>query len=271
MDDHFIEELVLTRDQAISLISEQPDLVEELIRHQTTSQEIALLGKRKEQLAVFDKLLNDQEYFENCRFELGKNKRPEDVWQDFFEKNTWIFGYGLCYQFNSPLEGKKLEQVVKGYDFQSPGKRIDGLLKTQGFLSSLAFGEIKTHTTPLIAETKQPYRSGAWRVSNELTGGIDQIQRTVQISLENIRTKTEIHQSDGVPTGEQVFIYTPRSFLIVGSLMEFHHENGINEQKYSSFEMFRRNLNNPEIITFDELYQRALYIVESNEVTEINA
>ena len=77
----------------------------------------------------------------------------------------------------------------------------------------------------------------------------------MQISLENIRTKTEIHQRDGAPTGEQVFLCTPRSFLIVGSLMEFHQENGINEQKYSSFEVFRRNLNNPEVITFDELYQ----------------
>ena len=33
-------------------------------------------------------------------------------------------------------------------------------------------------------------------------------------------------------------------------------------QMKSSFEMFRRNLANPEVITFDELLERARYIVE---------
>jgi hypothetical protein len=185
------------------------------------------------------------------------------VWQQFFEQNTWIFGVGLSYQFNSPLEGKKLEQVVSGYDFQNTGKRVDGLLKTRGFLSSLAFAEIKTHSTPLLAESKTPYRSGAWSVSREVAGGVAQIQRTVQESLLNIQTKTQLRTSDGALTGEEVFLYTPRSFLVVGSLSEFGEEHGINEQKYSSFEMFRRNLTNPEIVTFDELYERAKHIVAS--------
>ena len=58
-------------------------------------------------------------------------------------------------------------------------------------------------------------------------------------------------------------MYQPRSFLVIGSLSEFRVAQGINEEKYSSFEMFRRNVNAPEIITFDELYERAKYIVES--------
>ena len=50
--------------------------------------------------------------------------------------------------------------------------------------------------------------------------------------------------------------------MIAGQLSEFDTENGVNEQKYRSFEMFRRNLREPEVITFDELYHRARYIVE---------
>lgn len=264
LDDKFIEELVLSRDQLLTLIFEQPDLVDELVKNNTTSQEVALLGERKSQLEIFNRLLNDEKYFEESKNILGTNKRPEDVWQNFFEKNTWIFGFGLSYQFNCPLEGKKLEQIVKGYDFNSSGKRVDGLLKTRGFLSSLAFGEIKTHSTPLIKNTARPYRSGSWRVSEELSGGIAQIQRTVQVSVKNISTKTQIKSKDGTLTGEDVFLYTPRSFLVIGSLSEFSGEYGINEDKYSSFEMFRRNMNNPEIITFDELYERTKYIVEAS-------
>ena len=61
-----------------------------------------------------------------------------------------------------------------------------------------------------------------------------------------------------------LYFYQPKSFLVVGSLAEFEGEHGINEDKYSSFELFRKNINNPEIITFDELYERAKFIVESS-------
>ncbi|MEJ1386467.1 MAG: Shedu immune nuclease family protein [Candidatus Sedimenticola sp. (ex Thyasira tokunagai)] len=266
LDDKFIEELVLTKAQAIELVSSQPEIFEELIKHNTTTEEISLLGNRKKQLLKFEKLLNDTEYFESCRLALGSKKRVEDVWQNFFEENTWIFGYGLCYQFNAPLEGKKLEQVVSGHNFNSAGKRIDGLLKTTGLLSSLAFIEIKTHKTELLSQVKDPYRTSAWNLSKELTGGIVQVQRTVQMSIQNLQTKTEIVSKSGALTGEQLFLYTPRSFLVIGSLAEFHESNGINEQKYSSFEMFRRNMSNTEVITFDELFQRATHIVEAGSV-----
>ena len=66
-------------------------------------------------------------------------------------------------------------------------------------------------------------------------------------------------------TGERLFLYQPRAVLVVGSLGEFQGEHGINDEQYSSFEMFRRNIVNPEIITFDELYERARCIVDSGE------
>lgn len=268
LDDKFIRELVLTQDQLIDLVSEQPDLIEELVRNNTTAQDVALLGQRKDQLELFRKLLTDPEYFKSSLDALGANKRPEDLWQNFFEKNTWIFGVGLSYQFNSPLEGKKLEQIVKGYDFQNPGKRVDGLIKTRGFLSSLGFVEIKTHQTDLLSRAKTPYRSGAWAVSRELAGGVAQVQRTVHESVRNIQTKTQIQAADGAPTGEEVFLYTPRSFLVIGCLSEFEGEYGVNEGKYSCFEMFRRNLTNPEIITFDELFERARHVFEAESEIE---
>lgn len=41
--------------------------------------------------------------------------------------------------------------------------------------------------------------------------------------------------------------------------------NGVNEEQFVSFELFRRQLTAPEIITFDELYERARFIVESSD------
>lgn len=267
LDDRFVEDLVLTKEQAMQLLKQQPNLLEELLKHDITVQDVATLGHRRKQLVDFERLLNELEFFESCKTELGDNKKDEDVWQDFFEKNTWIFGYGLNYFLNSALDGQKLELVVKGYDFTGAGKRVDALLKTHGFISALSFGEIKTHKTNLLKQVQTPYRKESWQISDELSGGIAQVQRTVQVSLYNIQTKTTINNDSGDPTGEQVFMYQPRSFLVIGSLSEFQTDNGINEQKYSSFELFRRNIITPEIITFDELYQRAKFIVESTDLT----
>ncbi|AOS84517.1 hypothetical protein BIU88_10465 [Chlorobaculum limnaeum] len=265
LDDKFVESIVLTKEQALQLLRQQPDLLEELSKNDITAQDVATLGYRRKQLSDFEKLLTDPAFFEQCKTALGSNKKPEDVWQNFFEKNTWIFGYGLNYFLNSPLDGEKFEQVVKGHDFVGAGKRVDALLKTHGFVSALSFGEIKTHKTHLLKQTSIPYRKESWQISDDLSGGIAQVQRSVQISLSNIRSRTLIKNETGEPTGEEVFMYQPKSFLVIGSLSEFQGKYGINEEKYSSFELFRRNLTSPEIITFDELYQRAKFIAESSE------
>jgi hypothetical protein len=63
-----------------------------------------------------------------------------------FQKNTWIFGYGLNYIYLDQLSSKKLEQVVQGFRINQSGKRIDALMKTKGTISTLCFVEIKRTT-----------------------------------------------------------------------------------------------------------------------------
>lgn len=268
LDDRFVEELVLSKEQTIKLIQDYPTVLEEIIKNKITPDEVVNLGYRKNQLDVFNKLLCDDDFFQKEKQKLGVNKRDEDVFQSFFEKNTWIFGYGLNYVFNTSLDDKRLEQVTKGYSVFGHGKRVDLLLKTRGIINTFSFGEIKTPKTRLLKDVKTPYRPECWNVSDELSGGISQIHKTVQKSIEEIRNKVNIKDKVGNPTGEEIFLYKPKSFLIIGSLNEFKSENGINEEKFSSFELFRQSMTSPEIITFDELYERTKYIVESSEPIE---
>jgi len=261
-DDELLENAVSNKEQLLKLINAEPELLEEILKSEITQKDIINLGYRKKQLDIFNKLLSDDIFFEQEKQRLD-NAGDEKVWQVFFEKNTWIFGYGLNYYLNTPLNGEKLEQVVSGFDFNSTGKRVDALLKTQGIVSSLSFGEIKTHRALLLK--KQPYRRECWSISDELAGGVAQIQKTVQLSLSNLNAKTEVKDGDGNLTGEQLFLYHPRSFLVIGSLKQFNEEHGINKDKYSSFELFRKQITNTEIITFDELFERAKYIVESTD------
>ena len=50
----------------------------------------------------------------------------------------------------------------------------------------------------------------------------------------------------------------PRSYLIIGNLAEVE----TNSDKITCFELFRKSLIAPEIITFDELYHRAVELVD---------
>ena len=185
------------------------------------------------------------------------------MWQKFFEKNKWIFGYGLSYIFLSNLDAKKLEQIVQGHNVSDFGKRVDALMKTKGLISSLCFIEIKTHETPLLQN--KSYRSGCWAPSKELTEAVAQIQGTVASAVKSLTHKISISDESGNPTGEEVYNYLPRSFLVIGSLSDFTNEHGTNEDQYRSFELYRKNIMTPEILTFDELFERTKYIVRNEQ------
>jgi len=59
----------------------------------------------------------------------------------------------------------------------------------------------------------------------------------------------------------------PQGHFVIGSLSEFKDENGIDVLgKCRTFERFRRSLGNLEVMPFDELRERAAYIVEQQPV-----
>jgi len=253
LDDDFIMRFLDENDHRKSFLSSNYDLVKEIAENDITHSDVIALAYRKKQLANFNKLLTDKSFFADKEDEWGLSGK-ERVWQHFFEKNPWIFGYGLNYIFTSNLPNQKLEQVVSGYNFNQSGKRIDALLKTKGLISSLCFLEIKTHETKLLQDRE--YRSNCWRISNELAGSISQIQKTIQKAIKEIKTKTELKDTQGDPTGDVVYLYQPKSYIIIGSLQEFYGSQGVNETKFSSFELFCRNISNP--VRTRKVYRRSL-------------
>jgi len=259
--DDELRKIALTSNQAKNFLSENQEIFAEALKSQVTTKDLIAVGYRKKQLGVFERLLNESEYFSSLKGQ--KNCGDEALWQKYFEKNPWVFGYGLGYIFLSGLEDRKLEQVVQGHSVGSNGKRVDALMKTKGIISNLCFVEIKTHLTALLESA--PYRSGCWAPSKELAGAIAQVQGTVASAVENLSSKINPNDREGNPTGEEVFNYQPKSYLVIGSMSEFVTEKGVNKDKLRSFELLRKNTLSPEIITFDELYERAKFIVHHNE------
>lgn len=246
----------LDRRQMAKLLIEDPDLLNAVLETEVQAQELYSLAKRKKELDYFRRMLDDTEFRET---EASKHNGLEASWQAFFERNTWIFGYGLSYIAMSGLNGRALRTKVAGYNISGRGKEVDGLMKTVAAINSLCFVEMKTSDTDLV----KFYRDGVFAPSTELAGAVSQIQVTVQRALEELTSEfhpAEFKSSD--PTGETLFQFQPRSFLVIGNLDEFQTEHGVNKDKFKSFELFRRSLKWPEVLTFDELYARAKFIVD---------
>lgn len=195
------------------------------------------------------------------------NDPSESEWQFFFEKNQWIFGYGLNYQF---LDSIQSQPNYGGTSYTKKGaQKGDFLHKTQATAKFTVLVEIKKSNTYLIEKDKnghhKKYRNGSWLLSNELIGGITQLQ---------VNCKTWQRTSDYPDNVDliknKIYTINPKGILVIGNTKEFNEDRS----KLESFEIYRQSLSNPEIITFDELYERAKFIVNQPEsqnqiVTEI--
>lgn len=258
--DSELRKLVLSKEQATSLVHENQDVFHEVVQSELTKEDIVALGYRKKQVTIFGKLLGDREYFDQVK-QSKAAQGDEALWQMFFERNQWVFGYGLSYFFVTGFENRKLEQVVQGHDLLNHGKRADGLMKTRGIINSLCFVEIKTHQTKLLDSSA--YRTGCWAPSKELAGAVAQVQGTVAVAMQGLYGMLRSTDKDGTPTGEEVFNFRPRAFVVAGSLGEFVSEHGVNNNQLRSFEIYRNSISGIDILTFDELYERSKFIVDA--------
>lgn len=241
-------------------LADHPDALRSIVASEATSRDVVAVAYRRKQLDVFDRLLHDDEFFD-AKAEAHYKGRHEALWQAFFERNRWIFGYGLFHLSADGFSGEKLEQMVAGPAIATPGKRIDGLLRTRGRVSATCLVEIKRHRTSLVAADR--YRAGTWRPSDELAGAVTQALMSVDAMEQQFQRLLVIKDKDGNRTGEEAVIARPRSVVVCGSLSQFVSDHGVNDDQFRSFELFRRHLVAPDIVTFDELFERAKLIVES--------
>lgn len=239
-------------------LKEKPDLLRAALENPSLGKDMRAIGFWRKSLKEFNSLLNEETYFEKRRTKIA-GKSSEKVWQNFFENNKWIFGYGLLYISPVGASNRGLEQILQSGSLLGSGARPDGVMRTRGALSNLCLVEIKIHSTPLIEKNK---RGGTYLVSKELSDAVSQCQTAVSIAEESINRKFQPVDNNGFPVSDPIFSFRPRSILVIGNLSEFLGDHGVSEERFRAFEVYRRNLICPEIVTFDELYDRARSLIE---------
>lgn len=237
------------------------ELVETLINEGIiSSKDIVNTSFRKRGIQIFKNLKDNPDYWKTYAAENSISAQKEEkVWQYFFEKNEWIFGYGLDYRFQEILQR---EVHLSDAELDGSNSVIGDYLLGDKFFTT--FIELKRPSTPLFGNEKN--RSNSWRLSNELIDSVSQILEHKASGLIRLDDKQFIN---GEPLEQKA--YDSKVILIIGKWLELDRASSTQERniKKKTFELFRRDSRNIEILTFDELFERACYIAEGKEVSNI--
>ena len=257
VDDQLLRDVFADPTAVANIYANDPERFRALIESDANAEDVIALQHRREIASKMRLWLEDEDAFAQANRDAGG---PERAWQTLLEANPWVLGIGLGGQLFTSWDEGRLEQTVVGRSIKGVGKRADALLRTAGIVRSLVFAEIKHHQTDLLSEE---YRTGCWSPSRELAGAVVQVQQTVHLASRELDDYVHDQSQDGelLPTG--TFLLRPKSFVIVGSLTQLTGSTGgpIGD-KVRSFELFRRNLQEPDTLTFDELVARAEWHVE---------
>jgi len=237
------------------------ELVEALINEGfISSKDIVNTSFRKRGLQYFKNLKYDPKYWKTYAAENNISSHSEEkVWQFFFEKNEWIFGYGLDYRFQQILQR---EVHLSDQELDGSNAVIGDYMLGDKFFTT--FIELKKPSTPLFAKEKN--RSNSWRLSNELIDSVSQI-------LEHKASGLIRLESNQYTNGELLKqkAYDSKVILIIGDWSELDKAASTHEKeiKKKTFELFRRDSRNIEILTYDELFERACYIAEGKKEPDL--
>ena len=169
------------------------------------------------------------------RFEaMITGKLSEKRWQDFFNENPFI----LTLAFGYPIIKVKDQAFVSGHDISGTGSKIADFVVKNSMTDNTAIVEIKTPQKLLL--NMKPYRPDVYTPSSELSGSINQVldqKYWFEREIAHVKEKSGMHDIE---------TYSVHCCLIIGRVPT-------ETERKKSFELYRRNSKDVEIVTFDEL------------------
>jgi hypothetical protein len=162
----------------------------------------------------------------------------EKQWQEFLKDNSWIFSS----IFAQPVILYKREAYVGGKTIDNKNGKFNDFLIKNSLSDNVSFLEIKTHKTKMFENTS--YRGeDVYSATKDMTGCI------VQVLNQRDNFQKEFYAIKGKSKGS-FETFNSKCVVLIGSSLDLTES-----QKYS-FELFRSNSRDVEILTFDELQNK---------------
>jgi hypothetical protein len=178
-------------------------------------------------------------------YEENHGNDDEAYWQGLFERHSWVLSQ-ICSQ---PLLIIRGQAYVGGKNISNQEGNVVDFLYRNAVTNNATLVEIKTPVTDLLASRQ--YRNNTYRPSVELSGAVQQLL-TDKLSL--------TQDYDALTRGEepQFRTFSPRLVLVIGNA-EQEFATSLERQ---SFELYRCNLRDVDVVTFDELQKKIILLIE---------
>lgn len=170
---------------------------------------------------------------------VNQSNKDEEFWQNVFNDNPYV----LTQLFSMPVIFIKDKAYVGGMNIDQKDAKFVDYLYTFDSSKDALLVEIKTPETKLLSSK---YRNGVHNVSKDVSGSILQVLDYKHEISKNFKAIT-------IGTNHTIEIFNPRCIVIVGNA----NRELNTELKRKSFELFRSNMKDVEIVTYDELFKKA--------------
>jgi hypothetical protein len=229
-----IEEDKILAIKKIFSNSKQTEIVNFLISNDIISNDIFSnleFINKKNAIIEFEKLLEDESYFESYKKE--KNiKQDEAVWQKWFENNSWVLGAEFVKVFDERrIDAQNIADFfVKAYD---------------GFVD--------------IIEIKKSKKIDFWQKDtshNNLYPSSELIKSITQCLNYIYEIERESNSNKFIEKLEYSKVIKPRIILIIGRSKNWHN------QENEAYRLLNSAYHNLTIMTYDHVLQRAKRILK---------
>ncbi|MEE1964313.1 Shedu anti-phage system protein SduA domain-containing protein [Allomuricauda taeanensis] len=262
-DSYLVE---YNRKDSVRKISELIELAENTELNESDLKKLAFSHRRKTIKAFYyllkDLFLDGKSSFDHYKKRYSINTKGEEaVWHHFLKRNEWILGLNVDIVFIKDLLSEK---KMGAEDSDGKGSSKSDLLGLNYFTTLI---ELKTANTNIFKETKtSKSRANTFDFSNDIIEAYSQILAQREDIMGNKEKSLKLE--DHIVDRQLHRTIDPKCILIIGSRnSEFPHiRSSVMNTKSDTFERFRQSIRNIDIITFDELFERAYHIVHTSKL-----
>lgn len=226
-------------------------------------------NERKNNLKIFfylltNKIMSDgNDSHSHYRKKYNIRNGEEYIWHHFLKRHDWILGLNADLKFIMDLLS---EQKV---GFSNSIGRGDPQADFIGISEFTVLVELKHTNTQIFKKEKSKGRANTWDFTSDFIEGISQCLGQKFELEKSFESKDFIKEDGSVLDKAQIQSIDPKSVLLIGNRKNEFAINKLDSTnliKNKTLERFRRNNRNIDVLTYDELFERAFHIVYSKKL-----
>ncbi|WP_289063964.1 Shedu anti-phage system protein SduA domain-containing protein [uncultured Zobellia sp.] len=221
---------------------------------------------RKRNLKAFYYLLkNIRESHSRYREKYKIQPGEEHIWHHFLQSNDWILGLNVDLRFITDFLDEQKVGIENSSGSESPKVDILGISEFTTLI------ELKHTSADIFKASKSKGRANTWDFTTDFIEGISQCLGQKNELEKSFESKVFLDSDKKRLPKDGIETIDPKALLLIGNKKrEFpiNELDNTNFLKNKTLERFRRNNRNIDVLTFDELFERAYHIVFSRKLSK---